>query len=231
MGREPMRVILIATELSVVARAVTDLHSYGICTTCAPHLAPDPDIRLVKTFDAVLFDVQLVKSVSLAEHSTPEFLQCCSLALTTSADPLYRSTWLNVGADDCVTVPCSIEELAAKIAARIRCRRLAAHALNQHTLRAGNLSLSLETMNAYVDGIRIALTAYEFALLWVLARNCGKVLSREQLLEQAKGSAEDTFDRSIDVQVSRLRNKLGDDPRQPRLLKTIRGAGYMLAPE
>lgn len=231
MGRDPIRVILLATELSVVARAVTDLQSYGICTTCAPHLAPDPDIRLVNTFDAVLFDTQLIESAALAEQSRPDFLQCCNLALTTSTDPLYRSTWLSVGADDCVTVPCSSEELVAKITARIRCRQVAAHSLNQHTLQAGNLKLSLETMNAYVDGLRIALTAYEFTLLWVLARNRGKVLSREQLLEQAKGSAEDTFDRSIDVQVSRLRSKLGDDPRQPRLLKTVRGAGYMLAPE
>ena len=93
------------------------------------------------------------------------------------------------------------------------------------------MSLSLETMRAEIDGQRLELTSYEFALLWAFARNSGKVLTREQLLELAKGSAEDAFDRSIDVQVSRLRSKLGDDPRHPRFLKTVRGAGYLLVPD
>ena len=86
-------------------------------------------------------------------------------------------------------------------------------------------------MHAEINGSRLDLTTYEFALLWALARNCGKVMSREQLIELVKGSAEDAFDRSIDVQVSRLRGKLGDDPRHPRLLKTVRGLGYLLSPE
>jgi DNA-binding response OmpR family regulator len=64
--------------------------------------------------------------------------------------------------------------------------------------------------------------------LRVLAERAGRVLAREQILQLVQGSADDAFDRSIDVHVSRLRHKLGDDPRHPRLLKTIRGAGYML---
>jgi DNA-binding response OmpR family regulator len=65
--------------------------------------------------------------------------------------------------------------------------------------------------------------------LRALAERAGRVLSREQLLDLAKGSAEEAFDRSIDGHISRLRHKLGDDPRHPRLLKTVRGAGYVLA--
>jgi two-component system response regulator RstA len=76
------------------------------------------------------------------------------------------------------------------------------------------------------------LTAYEFALLRALAEHVGRVLSRERLLDIAKGNAEEAFDRSIDVRISRLRQKLGDDSRHPRMLKTLRGSGYMLvAPE
>ena len=82
-----------------------------------------------------------------------------------------------------------------------------------------------------LDGREIALTGYEFALLDALARRAGRVLSREQLMELAGGSAEEAFDRSIDVHVSRLRQKLGDDPKRPRLIKTVRGAGYLLAGE
>ncbi len=78
---------------------------------------------------------------------------------------------------------------------------------------------------------RVELTGYEFDLLRVLAERAGRVLSREQLLDLAKGSAEEAYDRSVDVQISRLRQKLGDDARQPRYLKTIRGVGYVLVSE
>jgi len=85
---------------------------------------------------------------------------------------------------------------------------------------------------ASLDGRELLLTSYEFSLLRALAENAGRVLTRERLLDLAKASgADDVFDRSIDVRISRLRHKLGDDPRQPRLLKTIRGSGYMLVGE
>jgi DNA-binding response OmpR family regulator len=82
-----------------------------------------------------------------------------------------------------------------------------------------------------LDGRELPLTGYEFDLLRALAERAGRILSREQLMELAKGSAEEAFDRSIDVHVSRLRQKLGDDPKRPRLIKTVRGAGYLLAGE
>jgi DNA-binding response OmpR family regulator len=82
-----------------------------------------------------------------------------------------------------------------------------------------------------LHGKPLVLTAYEFTLLRVLAENAGRVLGREQLLYLAKGNAEESFDRSIDVQISRLRNKLGDDSKNPRLLKTVRGLGYVLIRE
>ena len=72
------------------------------------------------------------------------------------------------------------------------------------------------------------MTTFEFRLLHLLADCAGRVLSREQILERLHGSAEEAFDRSIDVHVSRLRHKLGDDPRNPRRLKTVRGVGYVL---
>ena len=98
-------------------------------------------------------------------------------------------------------------------------------------IEVGPLQVDTATMTATLNGNRLALTTYEFSLLRVLAERAGRVLGREQLLELLHGSAEEAFDRSIDVHVSRLRHKLEDDPRNPRLLKTIRGVGYMLAPE
>jgi two-component system response regulator RstA len=72
------------------------------------------------------------------------------------------------------------------------------------------------------------LTSYEFAILYALAERAGRVLSREQLMELARGNAEEAFDRSIDVHISRLRQKLGDDPHRPGWIRTVRGAGYQL---
>jgi DNA-binding response OmpR family regulator len=83
-------------------------------------------------------------------------------------------------------------------------------------------------MSTTLDGVAIDLTGYEFALLLALVERAGRVLGREQLMELARGSAEEAFDRSIDVHISRLRHKLGDDPRRPRLIRTVRGVGYQL---
>jgi DNA-binding response OmpR family regulator len=99
------------------------------------------------------------------------------------------------------------------------------------TVKVGGLELDPASRRAVLDGRELPLTGYEFDLLRALAERAGRILSREQLMELAKGSAEEAFDRSIDVHVSRLRQKLGDDPKRPRLIKTVRGAGYLLAGE
>jgi DNA-binding response OmpR family regulator len=98
-------------------------------------------------------------------------------------------------------------------------------------VRVGALHIDPAARTVELDGKEIQLTGYEFALLEALARRAGRVLTREQLMELARGNAEDAFDRSIDVHVSRLRQKLGDDPKHPRLIKTVRGSGYVLAGE
>jgi DNA-binding response OmpR family regulator len=97
-------------------------------------------------------------------------------------------------------------------------------------LRIGAISIDPTAMRVTVGDRELVLTGYEFALLRALGERAGRVLSREQLLDYARdGGAEEAFERSIDVQISKLRQKLGDDARQPRYLKTVRGSGYMLA--
>ncbi|HEY0254140.1 MAG TPA: winged helix-turn-helix domain-containing protein, partial [Kofleriaceae bacterium] len=95
----------------------------------------------------------------------------------------------------------------------------------------GGLRIDPAAMRATIDGRELTLTTYEFSLLRVFAERPGRVLGREQLIELVRGSPDEAFDRSIDVHVSHLRHKLGDDPRSPKLLKTVRGVGYVLAPE
>jgi two-component system, OmpR family, response regulator len=135
---------------------------------------------------------------------------------------------LELGADDYVAKPFSPRELLARLRAVVR-RAKGRAGPARGLLRVGGLIVDPGARRVSLDGRDVALTGYEFALLEALARRAGRVLSREQLMELARGSAEEAFDRSIDVHVSRLRQKLGDDPKRPRLIKTVRGSGYVLA--
>ncbi len=150
------------------------------------------------------------------------------IAVTARVDVADRVLGLTLGADDYVTKPFAARELLARIEAVAR--RAQGRAGPEAQLRVGRLQLDTASLTATLDGRALQLTAYEFALLRVLADNAGRVLSRERLLELAKGNADEAFDRSIDVRISRLRQKLGDDPRHPVLLKTVRGSGYLLNP-
>jgi len=136
---------------------------------------------------------------------------------------------LDAGADDYVTKPFSSRELVARIRATVR-RTRGQVVPPARLLRVGAISIDPTAMRATIEGRELHLTGNEFVLLRVLAERAGRVLSREQLLDLSRrGGAEEAFDRAIDLQISKLRQKLGDDARQPRYLKTIRGAGYMLA--
>jgi len=141
-----------------------------------------------------------------------------------------RVAALETGADDYVTKPFSARELLARIQAVVR-RAEGRAGPRAREVRVGRVVVDSGSLRATLDGQVLALTSYEFALLRALAENAGKVLTRERLLDLAKGNAEEAFDRSVDVRISRLRQKLGDDPRHPQLLKTVRGSGYMLVAE
>jgi two-component system OmpR family response regulator len=182
-----------------------------------------------QSFDLVLLDIMLPGRDGLEVcRAIRERQDVPIVMLTARAEEADRVLGLESGADDYVTKPFSSRELLARIRAHVRRARGRTGPADK-VLRAGRLTLDTGALTVSFDGKPIALTGYEFALLRAFVERPGRVLSREQLLDIAKGSAEDAFDRSIDGHVSRLRHKLGDDPRHPRLLKTVRGAGYVLA--
>ncbi len=149
------------------------------------------------------------------------------IMVTARKDEVDRILGFDAGADDYVTKPFSSRELVSRVRAVVRrARGLVGPQLKP--LQVGDITIDPARMRVTVADREIELTGYEFALLRVLAERAGRVLSREQLLDLAKGNADEAYDRSIDVQISRLRQKLGDDARQPRHLKTIRGSGYVL---
>ena len=143
-------------------------------------------------------------------------------AMTTDQD---RLTGLDLGADDYVTKPFSPRELAARVRAVLR--RLPGER-GPEKIEHGELTLNFLKHEAFLAGKPLNLTPVEFKLLGVLVKEPGRVFSRSQIIEKALGYDFDGFDRTIDVHILNLRRKIEPDPRHPRYIKTVYGAGYKL---
>ena len=150
------------------------------------------------------------------------------IMLTARGEETDRVLGLELGADDYLAKPFSPRELLARMRAQVRRARGQAGP-STSMVRIGELTLDPSARQAVFRGQSLDLTGYEFDLLRALAERAGRILSREQLMELARGASDEAFDRSVDVHISHLRQKLGDDARAPRIIKTIRGAGYLYA--
>jgi DNA-binding response OmpR family regulator len=180
-------------------------------------------------FDVVLLDVMLpgIDGLEVCRRlrAAPEWAGLPILMLTARGEDVDKIVGLELGADDYLAKPFNPRELLARVRAVLR--RGAAEAPRARFV-AGSLVVDFDAREVTVDGRRVVLTHYEFELLATLARAAGRVLSREQLMDALKGQDYETFDRSIDVHVSKLRAKIEKDARAPRYIKTVRGAGYAL---
>lgn len=155
------------------------------------------------------------------------------IMLTALSEETDRIIGLEMGADDYVVKPFSPRELLARIKAVLRRSQGGLpHADNSaHVLRFDGWRLDLTRREVHTpEGVLLPLSAGEFDLLAAFAEHPQRVLTRDQLLDLTKGRAAGAFDRSIDVQLSRLRRKIEDDPNDPTLIKTVRGGGYLFAP-
>jgi DNA-binding response OmpR family regulator len=149
------------------------------------------------------------------------------LMLTARGDPMDRVVGLELGADDYLPKPFEPRELLARLRALVR--RTQPGGRRGEVLRFGRLEIDRGARSVRVDAIDVQLTSYQFALLVALAEHAGRVMSRDQLLDLVKGEPLEAFDRSIDVHVSRIRAAIEDDPKRPRRIVTVRGAGYLFA--
>jgi two-component system OmpR family response regulator len=158
------------------------------------------------------------------------------IMLTAMGEEVDRIVGLEMGADDYLTKPFNPRELLARIKAVLRRAEgspgQAADVAPGTTLSFAGWQLDLDRRELKdADGAIVALSGGEFELLAAFATHAGRVLSRDQLLDLARGRDAQPFDRSIDVQVSRLRRKIEPDAKQPSLIKTVRGGGYMFTPD
>ena len=224
-----IRVLMIEDDEKLARLTARYLENHGLLVERAFDGPSGIRAMTRETFDIVLLDLMLpgmggieVCREMRARSDLPIVM------LTARGEEADRVLGLETGADDYIAKPFSSRELLARIRAQVR-RARGGSGPRAEVLVVGPLRVDTTARTVTLRGKTVNVTTYEFSLLRALAERPGRVLSREQILDLARGTAEDAFDRSIDVHVSRLRQKLESDPRHPDLLKAIRGLGYMLA--
>lgn len=223
-------VLIIDDDTRLAAMLSDYLRSAGFTTrSAATGLSGLQEIAR-KAPDAVILDVML------PDHDGFEICRRIRagsglpvLMLTAKGEETDRIVGLELGADDYLPKPFSPRELAARLKAILRRTQGSAAMPPADVLRFGLLEIDRGQRCVRLDGAERTLTGYQFALLVTMAENAGRVLSRERLMELTKGEELEAFDRSIDVHISRIRAAIETDPKHPRRIITLRGAGYIFA--
>src|SRR6266566_4811652 len=217
------RILLIEDDARLAEMVSEYLGEAGFRVSVAAQGRSGLDRLAREPFDALVLDLMLPDMDGLelcrelrAKSDVP------LLMLTARGDAADRIVGLEIGADDYLPKPFQPRELRAIL-------RRGKGAAAAKPLRFGRLEIDRDARAVRLDGEARSLTGYQFALLAALAENAGRVLSRETLMDLVKGEPLEAFDRSIDVHVSRIRAAIEDDPKKPRRIVTVRGAGYLFA--
>jgi len=223
------RILVVEDDARLADMLSEYLGQAGFEVTIAPLGATALELLRRATFDAVVLDLMLPDM---------DGLQVCRelrggndmpvLMLTARGDAVDRIVGLELGADDYLPKPFEPRELLARLRAILR-RRNPAASPNDKALRFGRLEIDTAARAVRLDGVLCEMTNYQFELLATLAQHAGRVLSRETLMDLMKGEEFESFDRSIDVHISRIRAAIEDNPKKPRRIITVRAAGYVFA--
>jgi two-component system response regulator CpxR len=225
--------ILIVDDDQKLCRLVADyLEPMGYDVEAAHNGAQGLQMILEGDYHAVILDVMMPRmdgfEVLKRLHKESDIPV---LMLTARGEETDRIVGLEMGADDYLPKTFSSRELLARLRAVTRrhivSERQAASAAKDKVLTFGNLEIEQSSRTVRLDAKTLNLTPIEYDLLTSLARSAGRVLTRDQLLDAVAGREYEVFDRSVDVHISSLRRKLGEDPRNPEFIQTIRAAGYM----
>lgn len=218
--------VLIIDDDAKLTRLIEDyLAGFGFKVLVANH--PDEGFWVIRRDDpdVIILDVMLPDMDGFEmckkirnEHTTPIIM------LTARGDVTDRIVGLELGADDYLPKPFEPRELVARIQAILRRKE---PRVNKDVVKVGPLCADFRTHKVTIHEEVISLTTAEFNLLKLFLEKLGRVLSRDFIIEHLRGLEWDVVDRSADILVSRLRQKLGDDPAKPRFIRTIRGAGYL----
>jgi DNA-binding response OmpR family regulator len=218
------RVLIIDDDEGLGTLLTQYLGQFGFAVRAAAH--PEEGLRLFKAEqpDILVLDVMLPDMDGFAVcRKIREVSRVPIIMLTARGDVFDRVLGLELGADDYLPKPFEPRELVARIQAVLR---RGAGTGTDEVAQMGSLEVNWTTRTVRLAGEVLPLTTAEFELLALFVRNRGRVLSRDRLMDETRGIDWEAYDRSIDILVSRLRQKLGDDPRQPNFIRTIRGVGY-----
>jgi len=219
------RILLIDDDEKLNMLLTQYLEPFGFAVSA--RATPEAGLRTQRSdpHDVIVLDVMLPGMDGFAVlRKVRETSRVPIVMLTARGEVTDRIIGLESGADDYLPKPFEPRELVARIQAVLR--RHTADLADQ-PIHARGLVIDPATQSAALHGRPLALTGAEFALLSLLARHRGRILSRDRIMEETRGLDWEAYDRSIDVLVSRLRQKLGDDVKQPAFIRTIRGRGYM----
>ena len=225
------RILMIEDDKSLASMLGEYLQGVGMQVEAA-HDAASGLAALARTRpDAVILDVMLPDGDGFevcrrirASSDVPVIM------LTARGDDADRIVGLELGADDYLPKPFNPRELLARMRAVLR-RSDRARSSVRDVMRFGRLEIDADSRKVALGDAPCHLTGYQFDVLYVLASNAGRVMSRDQLMDRLRGESLEAFDRSIDVHVSRIRAAIEDDPHHPRRIITVRGAGYVFTSE
>jgi two-component system phosphate regulon response regulator OmpR len=237
MSSEPMpRLLLVDDDLRLRGLLEIYLKREGFQLALAANSRQMEQILREQPIDLMVLDLMLpgrggleiCRDLRAAGNALPIVM------LTAKGDDIDRILGLEIGADDYLAKPCNPRELAARIRAVLRRHKVqppGAPAAEGAVVSFGRFRLQPAARLLECDGKPVSLTTGEFAMLYALVAHPRETLSRDRLLALAKGRQRGAFDRSIDVQMSRLRRLIEDDPAKPRYLQTVWGAGYVFVPD
>jgi DNA-binding response OmpR family regulator len=225
------RILLIEDDRRLAEMVTNYLGAFGFAVTAAGSGCAGIALYRRESFDALILDLMLpdmdglevcrqIRALSGADANAP------ILMLTARGDAMDRVIGLEMGADDYLAKPFEPRELLARLRSILRRAR---GEPASHALRFGQLEIDTAARQVRRDGVPCSLTSHQFALLLILAQHAGRVMSRDALMELLRNERLEPFDRSIDVHISRIRAAIEDDPKKPRRVITVRGAGYVFA--
>jgi len=223
------RILVIDDDARLNALLKNFFQEFGFETVTATH--PEEGLKLLRHNepDLVILDIMLpgmngFEVCKLIRKSSDVPI----IMLTARGDLMDKVVGLELGADDYIAKPFEPREIVARIQSVLR--RAKPPAKNQ-ILKFLHICLDLAKRSMEIDGREVELTTNEFTALKLLAENPHTVLSRDQILDELRGIECEAYNRSVDITMSRLRQKLGDDPHNPRFIKTVWGTGYMFIAE
>ena len=222
------RLLLIEDDARLAEMVKNYLDESGFSVTVAPNGRTGLALHGREDFDALILDLMLPDMDGLEVcRKIRAGAQTPILMLTARGDAMDRVVGLEIGADDYLPKPFEPRELLARLRAILRRSKGGGEA--PEVLRFGRLEIDVGAREVRLDGEPRSVTGHQFDLLLALARHAGRVMSREAIMDLMKDERLEAFDRSIDVHISRIRAAIEDDPKKPRRVITVRGAGYVFA--